>query len=226
VGPQGQGSPQEHSRTVTRIIDGDTIELDGGERVRLIGVDTPEMNDARGVVHYYAREAFQFTTQILQRKVVRLEFDLDRKDKYGRTLAYVFLSDGTFVNAEIIRQGHGFAYTRFPFKYLEEFRALERNARERGVGLWAASAQASSTSPARARGVSRRAENVAPTIPTAPIDQRTCPASSPIKANLTTHSGDCIYHVPGGRFYARTKPERCFATEAAALAAKCRRSRR
>jgi micrococcal nuclease len=59
-----------------------------------------------------------------------------KRDKYGRLLAYVYLMDGTFLNAEIIKQGYGFAYTRFPFKYLEEFRRYEREARENGRGLW------------------------------------------------------------------------------------------
>jgi micrococcal nuclease len=67
-----------------------------------------------------------------------LEYDQQRQDKYGRILAYVYLEDGTFVNAEIIRQGYGFSYTRFPFKYLEEFRTLEREAREAKRGLWGA----------------------------------------------------------------------------------------
>ncbi len=69
-------------------------------------------------------------------KRVRLEYDQERRDKYGRTLPYVYLEDGTFLNGEIIRQGYGFAYTRLPFKYLEEFRKLEREAREAGRGLW------------------------------------------------------------------------------------------
>ena len=69
---------------------------------------------------------------------MRLEYDFQRQDRYGRTLAYVFLEDGTFINAEIVRQGYGFAYTGFPFRYLEDFRAHEREARASGRGLWAA----------------------------------------------------------------------------------------
>jgi micrococcal nuclease len=69
-------------------------------------------------------------------KEVRLEYDWQKRDKYGRLLAYVYLMDGTFLNAEIIKQGYGFAYTHFPFKYLEEFRRFEREARENGRGLW------------------------------------------------------------------------------------------
>jgi micrococcal nuclease len=59
-----------------------------------------------------------------------------RSDRYGRLLAYVYLHDGTFLNAEIIKQGYGFAYTRYPFNYLDEFRNYEREARENGKGLW------------------------------------------------------------------------------------------
>jgi len=123
-------------RLCTRVIDGDTIILDGYERVRLIGVDTPETSHPRKPVQFFAKKASEFTRKLVLKKKVRLEYDQERKDKYGRTLAYVFLEDGTFLNAEIIKQGYGFAYTRYPFKYLEEFRKYEREAREKGKGLW------------------------------------------------------------------------------------------
>ena len=130
-------APREGFRVVERVIDGDTLELEGGERVRLIGVDTPELHHPEKPVEYFAREAAAFTERLCEGKPVRLEYDRETEDRYGRTLAYVYLEDGTFVNAEIIRQGFGFAYTRFPFAYLEEFRALERAARENQRGLWA-----------------------------------------------------------------------------------------
>ena len=91
--------------------------------------------------------------RLVDGKTVRVEYDWNRKDKYNRTLAYVYLPDGTFENAEVIRQGYGFAYTRYPFKYLEQFRTLEREARVTNRGLWAPdaktapSAQSSSGSP-------------------------------------------------------------------------------
>jgi len=119
-------------RLCTRVVDGDTIILDGYERVRLIGVDTPETKHPKKPVQYFGKEAYEFTRRMVEGKKVRLEYDWQRKDKYGRTLAYVFLEDGTFLNAEIIKQGYGFAYTRYPFKYLEEFRKYEREARESG----------------------------------------------------------------------------------------------
>ena len=128
-------------RTVRRVVDGDTLVLENKERVRLIGVDTPETKHPNKPVEYFGKEATAFTKKMVQGKRVRLEFDqanahIGHKDKYKRTLAYVFLWDGTFLNAEIIKQGYGFAYTRFPFKYMDEFRRYEREARESRRGLW------------------------------------------------------------------------------------------
>ena len=77
-----------------------------------------------------------FTANMVEGKKVRLEFDQNQRDKYKRLLAYVYLEDGTFLNAEIIKQGYGYAYTRFPFKYLQEFRIYEKEARLRKRGLW------------------------------------------------------------------------------------------
>jgi micrococcal nuclease len=123
---------------VARVIDGDTLKLSTGETVRLIGVDTPETKDPRKPVQYFGKEATAFARQLVEGKSVRLAYDQQRQDKYGRTLAYVYLEDGRFVNAEIIQQGYGFAYTRYPFRYLEQFRRLEREAREAHRGLWGA----------------------------------------------------------------------------------------
>jgi len=126
------------TRFCIRVVDGDTLVLEGGERVRLIGVDTPETVDPRRPVQYFGKEASAFTRRLAQGKTVRLEYDQDTRDRYDRTLAYVYLSDGTFLNAELIRQGYGHAYTRFPFRYQGQFLALEREARAQGRGLWAA----------------------------------------------------------------------------------------
>lgn len=120
----------------TKVIDGDTIILDGTEKVRLIGIDTPETKHPKKPVEYFGKEATAFTKRMVEGKKVRLEYDQQRIDKYGRTLAYIYLEDGTFLNAEIIKQGYGFAYTKFPFKYLTEFREHEKMAREQNKGLW------------------------------------------------------------------------------------------
>jgi len=121
---------------VERVVDGDTIIVEGVGRVRLIGVDTPETVHPNRPVEFFGKEASAFTKRLLERKRVRLEYDQERTDRYGRTLAYVYLADGTFVNAEIIRRGYGHAYTRFPFRHMEAFRQFEREARDNRRGLW------------------------------------------------------------------------------------------
>ena len=121
---------------VKRVIDGDTIELTNGESVRLIGGDTPETKHPYKPVEYFGEEAYRFTKRMVEGKKVRLEFDWQERDRYGRLLAYVYLMDGRFVNAEIIKQGYGHAYTKYPFKFLEEFRHYEREARGNKIGLW------------------------------------------------------------------------------------------
>jgi len=122
-------------------VDDDTLILENKVRVRLIGVDTPETKHPRKPVEYFGKEATAFTKKMVQGKRVRLEFDqadahIGYKDRFRRTLAYVFLQDGTFLNAEIIKKGYGHAYTRFPFKYMDEFRRYEREAKEQNRGLW------------------------------------------------------------------------------------------
>ena len=83
------------------------------------------------------KEASAFTKRMVEEKEIRLEYDVQDRDKYSRLLAYVYLMDGTFLNAEIIRQGYGHAYTRFPFSYMEQFKQYEKEAREAKRGLWA-----------------------------------------------------------------------------------------
>jgi micrococcal nuclease len=135
---------------VQRVIDGDTADLAGIGRVRFIGVDTPETVHPNKPVEWYGKEASAFTKKMIEGKRVRVEYDWQKKDKYGRTLVYIYLADGTFLNAEIIKQGFGFAYTRFPFKFLDEFRAYEREAREARRGLWGPRDEASGVVPASA----------------------------------------------------------------------------
>lgn len=122
---------------VTRVVDGDTVILEQIGRVRLIGVNTPETVDPRRAVERFGKESSLFLKRLLEGRRVRVEYDWNRKDNFNRTLAYLYLPDGTFVNAEIVRQGYGFAYTRFPFKHLETFKQHERDARENKRGLWA-----------------------------------------------------------------------------------------
>ena len=123
---------------VTYVYDGDTIKI-GGESIRLIGVDTPENEwKEKGVkAQCYGKEATDFMKKMVLGKRVRLESDdkTSKQDKYGRTLAYVYV-DGKLVNAEIIKQGYGVAYTYFPFTKLEEFKHYHDKARESKRGMW------------------------------------------------------------------------------------------
>jgi micrococcal nuclease len=128
-------------RKVVRVVDGDTIVVSPKEKVRLIGVNTPETKDPKKAVECFGKEATQFTRDAVEGKTVRLVLDKvnakrQHKDKYRRTLAYAYLADGTMLNAELIRQGYAPAEIRFPFRYLSEFRELERAARAEALGLW------------------------------------------------------------------------------------------
>jgi micrococcal nuclease len=142
--PPDPGVTSGEFEYVQRVIDGGTLVLGTGERVRLIGVNTPETVHPQKAVEAFGKEASAFTKRMVEGKLVRLEFDLlssrrnDGKDRYSRTLAYVFLQDGTHLNAEIIRQGYGFAVSSSPpLQYQNEFRRLEQEAREQRRGLWA-----------------------------------------------------------------------------------------
>ena len=127
---------------VTRIVDGDTIivEVNGvQEKIRLIGTDTPEVVDPRKPVQCFGKEASAFTKNLLAGGSVRLESDPTQgdRDKYGRLLRYVFLSDGTFVNKTLIAEGYAHEYTyRIPYRYQTDFKTAERSARENKKGLW------------------------------------------------------------------------------------------
>jgi micrococcal nuclease len=133
-----------------RAVDGDTLNLDNGERVRLIGVDTPEMHEnpklyrdaARSgqdtqAILSMGRAAYDFTRKIVEGQEVRLEFDVEKRDRYGRLLAYVYLNDGTFLNEEIIKNGYAYPMTIPPnVRYSENFKSLFEQARAQHLGLW------------------------------------------------------------------------------------------
>jgi|SRR5579862_591525 len=132
---------------VAAVVDGDTIRIDiGAQRtvVRLLGVDAPELHDRddpAGAPQPLARAAADFTRRRLGGQQVRLEFEPgDRFDHYGRTLAYVFLEDGTLFNRELLRQGYAHAYTRVAGRYRAELDAAEAAARQARLGVWGVAA--------------------------------------------------------------------------------------
>lgn len=143
AGPAVGDLPAGLDVTVERVVDGDTIVVSGGERVRLIGVDTPETKDPRRPVGCFGKQASDFTASVLREgSRVRLVGDAEPRDRYDRLLAYAYrLPDGLFVNAELLRQGFGQVLSIPPnVAHAEEFVALARQAREAGRGLWQACA--------------------------------------------------------------------------------------
>jgi len=128
---------------VTHITDGDTIEVDMAgttEKVRMIGVDTPETKKPNAPVQCFGPEASEFTKKTLTGTSVRLEADPtnDNRDRYGRLLRYVYLQDGNLLEEQLIARGYSFAYTSFPFQKAENFTKLQHQAQQAKVGLWAA----------------------------------------------------------------------------------------
>ena len=126
---------------VITIEDGDTITVDMNgkkEKVRFIGVDTPETKDPRKAVQCFGKSAGEYTKQKIGNNTVRLESDElnTNRDRYNRLLRYVYLTDGTLINAQIIKDGYGFAYISFPFTKKDEFKRIENEAREQKRGLW------------------------------------------------------------------------------------------
>jgi micrococcal nuclease len=128
---------QRQRFTVVRVVDGDTVKLNTGEKLRYIGIDTPETKHPKKPVEYFGKEASVFNTKLVSGKEILVEFDVQTRDKYGRLLGYVFLPDGTFVNAELVKQGYAKAYTYPPnVKYVSLFRQLQAEAVKQRRGLW------------------------------------------------------------------------------------------
>jgi micrococcal nuclease len=134
-------APRSARAYVTRVVDGDTVEVQiGGETddVRYIGLDTPETVKPEEPVECFGPEASDFNHRLVEGKRVRLVFDGERRDIYGRLLAYVYLGD-RFVNAELVRRGFARTLTIPPNdRFAEHFKRLEIAAARAGRGLWGA----------------------------------------------------------------------------------------
>jgi micrococcal nuclease len=121
---------------VVAVLDGDTIVITGGQKVRYVGLNTPETHHPDKLPEYCGQEAFEANRRLVAGQTVRLEFDDRRRDKYGRLLAYVYV-DNLFVNAELIRQGYAQVSTyKENQRYHEEFERLQQKAIVARRGLW------------------------------------------------------------------------------------------
>ncbi len=125
--------PPPDTARVIDVIDGDTIIIDGGYKVRYIGIDTPEIHPE---VEAFGAEAWQANRKLVEDKEVRLERDVSETDKYGRLLQYAYVND-IFINAELVRQGFARAKAYPPdTKYQGYLEEMEAEAREAGKGMW------------------------------------------------------------------------------------------
>lgn len=137
--------------TVIKVNDGDTFEIESGERVRLLGIDTPEKWESnklskdsertgkdKEIIKKLGELSSKYTEDLLLNITVILVPDStnDNKDRYGRLLRYCYLLDGTFFNLKIIQDGYAYAYTRFPIIYKDSFVDAQRDAMENKRGLW------------------------------------------------------------------------------------------
>lgn len=121
---------------VTKVVDGDTIEVTGKRKVRLIGIDTPETVDPRRGVQCFGKEASAHTKELLLNKTIRMERDVSETDKYGRLLRYIFIGD-ILVNEQLVKDGYAKASTYPPdVKYQARFKQAELLAQTQNKGLW------------------------------------------------------------------------------------------
>lgn len=125
---------------VNRVIDGDTFEIINRgqkERVRLIGMDTPESVKPGEKAEPWGVEAGRYTKNLIENRMVRLEFDVQKQDRYGRLLAYVYLEDGTLLNARLLEEGLAVVFTVPPnVKMADNFLEIQRQARAGKKGIW------------------------------------------------------------------------------------------
>jgi endonuclease YncB( thermonuclease family) len=195
---------------VSRIIRADIIEVDGVGPVQLIGVETPDGKTPGEIYDAHGRKAREFTERSVLGKRVRLEFDpvnaaTENKGPAGQVLAYVYTQDGNLLNGEIIRQGHAFVRVAEPFRLIEDFRRIEREAMQALAGVWGFSGAApGTTSTTAAAGTTtsgvkdEKTRKLSPMLPSElgpNIPASSGPGSiSPSEPSVFVATGDRTYH--------------------------------
>lgn len=204
---------KEKAYDVVRVVDGDTIDVsfDGKiERLRLIGINTPETVDPRKPVECFGTDASNKAKSVLSGKKVILESDSSQgeRDKYNRLLRYVFLEDGTSFNLLMVREGYAYEYTYdLPYKYQASFKEAQKQAEANKTGLWGDTCNGKATSV----DITQTGSN-----------------SCTIKGNINS-KGEKIYHAIGCGSYNKTtidesKGEKWFCSDEEAVNAGWRKA--
>jgi endonuclease YncB( thermonuclease family) len=151
LGLFGHAQARDHDKydgktfRVVHVVDGDTLDVDATDdvrhkpttRIRLWGIDTPEVVDPRKPVEHFGPEASAFAKSLAANALVRLDLDATKtRDKYDRLLAYIVLPDGRMLNRVLVEEGYAYADPRYPHKYKREFEKLMKHAKTAGKGLW------------------------------------------------------------------------------------------
>ena len=198
--------PQGESVKVTRVVDGDTIKIEGGQTVRYIGIDTPETVHPQKTVECFGREASNKNKELVEGKFVQLEKDVSEVDKYGRLLRYIYV-DGVFANELLVKEGFAHASSYPPdVEYQDLLNSAQQEAQEQNKGLWAGCGDDF-------------------------VASQTSPDGCMIKGNISFSTGEKIYHMPGQEYYEKTvidesKGERWFCSEDEAQKAGWRKSKK
>lgn len=203
---------QEESRPsgkfrVSRLLRGDTIEVDTIGQVRLIGIESPDGKAPAEGYSAHAKDALAFAEKSLLGKEVKIEYDpaneaRGNKDEAGRSLAYVYSEDGSLFNAEMVRQGHAFVRGGESFKLADQFRVFEREAMQAMRGVWGQAGALASATPPPAAG-DEKARKLSPLPPSEvgpniPALSGSSPAPSVASDQAVFVSqGDRTYHKPG-----------------------------
>lgn len=213
---------------VQKVIDGDTVKVSQIGKLRLIGIDTPELKDPRKPVQCFALEASNKAKELLNGRKVYLAYNpAEKLDKYNRTLAYVFRDDGLDFNAEMIKLGYAQAYTKYPHPRLDEFVKYGKEAREKKLGLWSDSTCAGQVNQQYSENTKKKETIIAPLpvpivvpTPTPKVVEtpKVEPAVTEEKGNVlkTTSSGLC--HLKGSNGYNQTKTYKSYEALDACLA--------
>lgn len=209
--------------SIVSVVDGDTakVNIDGKTvTLRLIGLDTPETVDPRKPVQCFGVEASNKAKELLSGKKVKIEKDSTQGelDKYGRTLAYIYLEDGLFYNKYMIEQGYAHEYTYdLPYKYQTEFKNAQKEAQSKKLGLWSSNTCNGDTTTESSSATQAVTQT-----------NNTNAGSCTIKGNIGS-TGEKIYHMIGCGSYTKTvidesKGEKWFCSEKEAISAGWRKA--